>query len=289
MNKLFILLQKIAPQHAISRFAGFLANSKVLWWKSLFIRTFISHYKVNMQEAEYPDPKHYACFNDFFTRGLKKGVRPICEGENTLACPADGVVSQSGQIKEGTLFQAKGHTYSVIDLLGGNEILASEFSGGAFSTVYLSPRDYHRVHMPIFGKLQTMIYVPGKLFSVNPVTTDNVPNLFARNERMVAYFDTPGGPMAMVMVGAMIVGSIESVWAGQVAPQDTAIQVLDYRNRHIHLNKGDEMGRFKLGSTIITLFAGDNVKLRDNHKANDAVTMGQDMGNFSLGQSGKTG
>ena len=280
MDSLFIFLQRIAPQKLISRIAGVLANSKARWWKSIFIRRFIRSYGVNMSEALEEDPTNYANFNDFFTRELKADARPITAGKSTLACPADGAVSQIGDIAEGKIFQAKNHFFTTAELLGGNVKLAEKFEGGKYTTIYLSPKDYHRVHMPVSGTLESMTFIPGQLFSVNPVTTNNVPGLFALNERMVALFDTDIGPVAVVMVGAMIVGSIETVWAGTLKAEDGHVSTTEYENGSISIEKGNELGRFKLGSTAILLFPKNTINWESKIAAGSAVQMGQKIGSI---------
>lgn len=260
-EKLFIKFQHLVPQHKLSRFIGRIANSEVRWLKNLFITWFIKRYKVDMSLAAEENPKAYACFNDFFTRALKPGLRPLSREPHAIVCPADGSVSQIGKIINGRIFQAKGQDYTTQELLGGDDALAQEFSDGDFATIYLAPADYHRVHMPYGGKLRSMIMVPGDLFSVNTVTANNVPRLFSRNERAVSIFDTDIGPMAVVLVGAMIVAGIETVWDGHVAPIiDREIQTSLYPFQNITLEKGAELGRFKLGSTAIVMFAKNKVK-----------------------------
>jgi phosphatidylserine decarboxylase len=232
-----------------------------------------------MSLAAEENPFAYSCFNDFFTRALKPGARPIDSATDSIVCPADGAISQLGNIINGRIFQAKGQDYTTLELLGGDTDLAAEFTDGTFATVYLSPRDYHRVHMPYSGKLRAMVSIPGELFSVNTVTAENVPRLFARNERAVAIFDTDIGPMAVVLVGAMIVAGIETVWDGQIAPfasRDIATSLYPYQN--ITLNKGDEMGRFKLGSTAIVLFAKNKMHWDENFAAGTPTKMGERMG-----------
>lgn len=278
-DKLFIRLQHLIPQHSLSRAAGWLASTQTKWLKNAFIGWFVKRYKVDMTLAAEENPFAYACFNDFFTRALKSGARPIDSAANSIVCPADGAISQLGHIIDGSIFQAKGQSYTALELLGGDENLATEFVGGSFATVYLSPRDYHRVHMPYGGKLRAMISVPGELFSVNTITAENVPRLFARNERAVAIFDTDIGPMAVVLVGAMIVAGIETVWDGQIAPfasREIATSLYPYQN--IILNKGDEMGRFKLGSTAIILFAKDKMQWDEKLMAGTPTKMGEPMG-----------
>lgn len=259
-DRMFIKLQHLVPQHALSRLVGRVASCNNRLIKNTFINWFIKRYQVDMSLAAEPNPSAYACFNDFFTRALKPGIRPICTEQKAIVCPADGAISQLGKIVNGRIFQAKGQDYSVAELLGGDAALAEEFSDGDFATVYLSPKDYHRVHMPYGGKLRTMVSIPGDLFSVNAVTAENVPRLFSRNERVAAIFDTELGPMAVVLVGAMIVAGIETVWDGQLAPMGSRdIQTSLYPYQNIQLEKGAEMGRFKLGSTAIILFAKDKI------------------------------
>jgi phosphatidylserine decarboxylase len=242
--------------------------------KSTLINAFIKRFNVDMSQALEPDPSAYATFNDFFTRALKVDVRPMGNG---IISPADGVLSQYGRLQAGQLVQAKGHAYSAQTLLGGDTALAEEFLGGSFATVYLSPRDYHRVHMPVTGTLREMIYVPGRLFSVNQATANYVPGLFARNERLVCIFDTEHGPMAMVLVGAMIVAAIETVWSGQVTPLSSQPQRMQF-GHPITLEKGAEMGRFKLGSTVVMCFA-KQVEFADS-KPDVNVQMGQSLGHI---------
>lgn len=278
-DKLFIRLQHLIPQHGLSRAAGWLASTDNALVKNTFIKWFVKRYKVDMSLAAEENPLAYACFNDFFTRALKPGARPIDSAADSIVCPADGAISQLGSIVDGRIFQAKGQDYTTLELLGGDEALAAEFAGGTFATVYLSPRDYHRVHMPYGGKLRSMVSIPGELFSVNTVTAENVPRLFARNERAVAIFDTDIGPMAVVLVGAMIVAGIETVWDGQIAPfasREIATSLYPYQN--IQLNKGDEMGRFKLGSTAVILFAENKMRWDEKFSAGTPTRMGEKMG-----------
>ncbi len=274
-DKLFIKLQHWVPQHALSRFVGKIANSNNGFIKNTFIEWFIKRYQVNMSLAAEENPRAYACFNDFFTRALKPGIRPICSEPIAIVCPADGAISQLGKIVDGRVFQAKGQDYTVEELLGGDAALAREFAEGDFATVYLSPKDYHRVHMPYGGKLRTMVSIPGDLFSVNTVTAEHVPRLFSRNERVAAIFDTDIGPMAVVLVGAMIVAGIETVWDGELAPMGSReIEVSNYPYQNIVLDKGAEMGRFKLGSTAIVLFAKDKIKWEQQFAAGTTTRVG---------------
>jgi phosphatidylserine decarboxylase len=279
MNKnIFIALQRLAPQHLISRTIGRLARTQNSIFKNTFIHWFVKRYQVNMAEAQEENPTAYTCFNDFFTRALKPGARPICADNNAIACPADGAISQLGKIQSGRIFQAKGQEFTVAELLGG-DAAASHFLNGQFATIYLSPKDYHRVHMPFTGTLTRMTYIPGDLFSVNTVTAEEVPRLFARNERVVCHFDTALGPMVVVLVGAMIVASIAVSWAGVVAPVGGRIITQTYGpSNPITLNKGDELGRFLLGSTAIVLFPENCVGWNSELTALSPVLMGQEMG-----------
>lgn len=283
-EKLFALLQYLIPQHALSRAIGYVARAESSWIKNTFIEWFVKRYQVDMSLAEEEDPLAYACFNDFFTRALKPGVRPIDPTVTSIVCPADGAFSQLGDIVNGRIFQAKGQSYTSQELLGGDAQLAEEFAGGKFATVYLSPRDYHRVHMPYSGRLRKMVVIPGDLFSVNTATANQVPRLFSRNERAVAIFDTDIGPMAVVLVGAMIVAGIETVWAGEVAPFKRQIQTTDYVNARetISIAKGEEMGRFKLGSTVVVLFAKDRVSWDEAYRSGSATLMGTSIGQSLL-------
>ncbi len=278
LDKIKVNLQYWIPQHGLTRLVGKLASAKAGSLTTALIRLFIKQYNVNMDEALHSDPAYFKTFNEFFVRELKEGARPITAEESVISHPADACVSQFGPIEEGQLIQAKGHHYSAQELLGGNQALSEEFKEGEFATLYLSPRDYHRVHMPCDGTLRKMIYVPGDLFSVNPLTAENVPNLFARNERVVCIFDTDFGPMAQVLVGATIVGSIELIWAGTVTPpRGNTVYTWDYPpegNKSVVLKKGDEMGRFKLGSTVINLFAKDAIQFDESMQNDKSTIMG---------------
>jgi phosphatidylserine decarboxylase len=282
MPNLFVILQKLVPQHLLSRVVGRVAESGSL--KKPFIRWFVTRYSVDMSDAQEQDPLAYENFNSFFTRALKAGARPLAEGINDalpVLCPADGAISQLGEITEHGLLQAKGRYYTVADLLASDHD-AADFDGGSFATVYLSPKDYHRVHMPVAGKLTKMSYVPGDLYSVNQQTAEGVPNLFARNERLVCLFDTELGPMAVVLVGAMIVAGIETVWAGRVCPgrdrHEVQITQYDATVPAIELAAGAEIGRFYLGSTAIVLFGHAAVELNGKLAAESPVRMGQLLG-----------
>ncbi len=276
----FVLSQHLVPQHLLSRAAGLVADSHAAAIRDPFIKWFIERYGVDMKEAADPDPRSYSSFNEFFTRALKPDARPLEGDEKTLISPADGTISQLGEIRRGRIFQAKGQSFSLAELTAEPENRLSAFEGGAFSTIYLSPRDYHRVHMPLGGVLEKMTFIPGRLFSVNPKTTEEVPRLFARNERVVAWFRTDFGPMAVVLVGAMIVASIETVWAGRVAPAGNRLAMENYQgtNQHLSLARGEEMGRFRLGSTVILALPRDTLRWRSGQGPGETVRMGQAMG-----------
>jgi len=263
-DKLKIALQYAMPKHALSRLVGKLAAAEAGWITTKAINSFINAYGINMSEAKLKNATDFKTFNDFFTRELEDGARTIDNDPTTLCYPVDGAISQQGDIVDGQLIQAKGFNYSLVSLLGGDEKTAAPFQGGSFSCIYLAPKDYHRIHMPMAATLKEMIYVPGELFSVNPLTANNVPNLFSRNERVVCVFDTDHGELAMVLVGATIVASIETTWAGTITPPaGKDIFRWTYPSEGetaIKFNKGDEMGRFKLGSTVVSTFAPNMVK-----------------------------
>lgn len=279
--RLFIALQHILPQHLLSKMMWRLTRCEYKWLLKLILPLFIRQFKVNMKEAKNTDWRSYTSFNNFFTRELDESVRTIADDKKSIASPVDGVVSQMGKIKDDLIFQAKGHAYSLKQLLGDRDDLGDTFKNGSFNTLYLSPKDYHRIHMPIDGRLKEMIHVPGELFSVSPVTVENVPALFARNERVICLFDTAAGPMAMVLVGAIFVGSIETVWHGEVTPptcKDIRNWVYDDENKTYI--KGQEMGRFNMGSTVILLHTENKMDWKKDLKAEDAVCLGQEIGNI---------
>ncbi|ABM19855.1 MULTISPECIES: archaetidylserine decarboxylase [Marinobacter] len=284
LDKLFVLSQYVTPQLAVSRLAGRLADSESTpALKNRVIKWFIGRYGVNMSEAAEPDFTAYPTFNAFFTRALKPGARTIDPAPETLTSPVDGAISQIGQISTDRVFQAKGQSFSLTELLGGDDERAEPFREGEFATIYLSPKDYHRIHMPMAGTLKEMVYVPGKLFSVNPVTAENVPNLFARNERVACLFDTEAGPMAMVLVGAMIVGSVETTWAGVVAPNSGKVTQWQYRGDDaVQFEKGQEMGRFRLGSTVVLVMPKGAVKWQPNQVAEKTVQLGEAFGKLNV-------
>jgi phosphatidylserine decarboxylase len=282
LDYLKALPQYLMPGHLVSRLIYAFTRIRTPAIKNRFTDWFIKQFQVNMAEAAESDPHTYEHFNAFFTRALRADARPIVEGDTTIACPVDGTVSQAGQITDDQIFQAKGHDYSLTALLGGSKERAIPFLGGSFATLYLSPSDYHRIHMPITGSLAEMIHVPGRLFSVSPATTRVIPGLFARNERVVSIFDTAIGPMAMVKVGAVNVGSIETVWAGQVTPPAGRIVRgwhYDREEQPILLKKGEEVGRFNMGSTVIILFGPDVMTWAEEIKAGNTVRLGQLLGN----------
>ncbi|MFZ1741505.1 MAG: archaetidylserine decarboxylase [Pontixanthobacter sp.] len=282
-SRLFVWLQYILPHHGLSRLAGALARSERPWLKDRLIRRFAAAYSVNMAESER-ELAQFRSFNDFFTRSLKPGARPLADPRKQVLSPADGAISQLGLIEQGRIFQAKGQSYSAAELLGGDGVLAAKFDGGSFMTIYLSPSDYHRVHMPVAGKLKHTTYIPGDLFSVNAVTAENVPRLFSRNERLSCVFDTAHGTMACVMVGAMIVASIETVWGGLIPPHRKTIEITRFDrsdNTVPSLAAGGEMGRFLLGSTVILLFEPGQVGWLAGLQAGDSVRMGQPIGTLN--------
>lgn len=276
---LTVLPQYALPHHALSTTMSKLTHCTHPAWKNAFINTIVRLYGVNMDEAKFPNPDHYANFNEFFTRELKDGARPIAAETDQLACPADGAVSQAGHIEDGKIFQAKGHRYTALELLGGDANRAQAFADGHFATIYLSPKDYHRLHMPLAGTLKEMIHIPGRLFSVNNTTVGAVPNLFARNERVACIFDTEAGPMALILVGAIFVSSVETVWHGVVTPPTiSAPRTWRYEADAPALAKGEEMGRFNMGSTIIVLFGKDSVDWDAGFTAGKPVKLGEAIG-----------
>jgi phosphatidylserine decarboxylase len=272
----FILLQHLLPKRALTELAGRIASARGGAFTHALIRGFVRRYRVDMSQAAQPDIDAYESFNDFFTRALREGARPLSSAD--WICPVDGAVSQFGRIERGRIFQAKGHDYGCSELLAGDAALAAEFEGGAFATLYLSPRDYHRIHMPCAGRLRQMIHVPGSLYSVNPTTARAITGLFARNERLVCIFDTAHGPLAMVLVGATIVGSIATVWHGTVTPpRPTLPRQWQYDASQIALEKGAEMGRFLLGSTVVMLWPSGLMSFNEQWAESALVRMGETM------------
>ncbi|TCB49401.1 phosphatidylserine decarboxylase [Acinetobacter sp. ANC 4779] len=272
-KQIFIQAQRVVPQHQLSRVVGKLAASENPIVKNTVIQAFKAQYGIDMSIAEQSNALKYKSFNEFFTRSLKDGVRAIDNNPNSIVSPADGAISQLGKIEDGDIFQAKGQSFSVEKLIADPQ-LAEPFKNGQFATVYLSPKDYHRVHMPFAGTLTETLYVPGELFSVNQTTAENIPGLFARNERMVCLFDTELGRMAVVLVGAMIVAGIETVATGKVKPTGR----LELNQHNLFLEKGAELGRFYLGSTAVILFEQDKIQWDAMFKANSVVVMGEALG-----------
>ena len=275
-ERLTVLPQYLLPKQALTRFAGWVAGARGGRATTALIRWFIKRYGVNMAEAAQADPAAYASFNEFFTRALRPGVRPLAAAD--WLCPVDGAISQFGAVHDGRIFQAKGHDYSATALLGGDGALAAHFHGGHFATLYLAPKDYHRIHMPCAGRLLRMVHVPGELFSVNPTTARGVPGLFARNERVVCVFDAEQGPWVMVLVGATVVGSMATVWHGVVnPPRPGALREWAYLDQAIDLPRGAEMGRFLLGSTVVMLFPTGPLHFNPAWAPGGAIQMGQAM------------
>nr|WP_217907170.1 archaetidylserine decarboxylase [Massilia sp. BJB1822] len=271
--------QYLLPKTALTNFAGRVAGAKGGAMTTRLIRWFVGKYDVNMAEAANPDIASYHSFNDFFTRALKPGARPLAEAD--LVCPVDGRISQFGAIEDDQIFQAKGHKFSTTALVGGDRALAAHFQHGSFANLYLSPRDYHRIHMPCDGKLTRMIYVPGELFSVNPTTARGIPGLFARNERVVCVFETAFGPFVMTLVGATIVGSMATVWHGVVnPPRQPDVCEWTYADQNIVLKKGEELGRFLLGSTVVMLFPKDTLHFNEQWQPAGPVRLGECMANL---------
>jgi phosphatidylserine decarboxylase len=280
-EKLLAVMMEILPHHLLSGLMYRIARIEVPFIKNTIISQVVKHFDVDMSQAVVKDPLAYKSFNDFFTRKLETDARPIAGSDSDIASPVDGQVSQSGIVDEGKLIQAKGRYYSLKALLGGDAEMTKQFENSSFSTIYLSPRDYHRIHMPVDGHLSKMVHVPGRLFSVNHATTHAVNNLFARNERLICQFDTESGPMIMILVGAIFVGSMETVWSGLVTPVSQRISNWDYdqqQAQQVFLRKGEEMGRFNMGSTVILLFPENRAAWDQEHTTGQHVRMGQRIG-----------
>jgi phosphatidylserine decarboxylase len=275
-DRVTVLPQYLLPKQALTRLAGRIASAEGGAFTTALIRWFVRHYGVDMSEALDPRIESYKSFNDFFTRALKPGARPLAAAD--LVCPVDGAVSQCGSMEKDRILQAKNHHYTITALVGGDEALASRMEHGSFATVYLAPRNYHRIHMPCDGRLLRMIHVPGDLFSVNPATARGVPGLFARNERVVCVFEGPLGPFVMALVGATIVGSVATVWHGVVTPPRTG-QVREWRYQpgECSLKQGEEMGRFLLGSTVVMLFPRDTLRFNPRWSPELTVRLGEEM------------
>ena len=281
-DRLAVLPQYLLPKQALTTLAGKFASAQLGGLTTSVIRWFVGRYNVNMAEAANPDIASYTSFNDFFTRALKPGARPLAQAD--LICPVDGAISQFGPIAKDQVFQAKGHTYSTTALVGGDAAAAARFDNGHFATLYLSPRDYHRIHMPCAGELTRMVHVPGDLFSVNPTTARGVPGLFARNERVVCFFESAQGPFVLVLVGATIVGSMATVWHGQVNPPRTGVlRQWDYAKGQVSLQQGEEMGRFLLGSTVVMLFPQGPLQFNPQWSPTRPIQLGEAMAQRSGG------
>ncbi len=276
-DTLAVLPQYLLPKKALTVLAGKVAGLHGGRWTTALIRWFVRRYQVNMEEAAQPDVARYATFNEFFTRPLKDGARPLAAAD--FICPVDGAISQFGPVAHDQIFQAKGHHYSSTALVGGDAALAAQFDNGSFATLYLSPRDYHRIHMPCDGRLRRMIYVPGDLFSVNPTTARGVPGLFARNERVVCVFDSDRGPFVLTLVGATVVGSMATVWHGVVnPPRSPQICEWHYDDGAVSLRQGEEMGRFLLGSTVVMLFPQNALQFNPQWVPAKGIRLGEKMG-----------
>ena len=277
-QRLLTTIMPLLPHHLLSAMMYAVARSEWKPLKSRIIRWVIKQYDVDLSEAVIKDADLYPSFNAFFTRQLESSARPIADGDSNIVSPVDGEVSQAAPIAQGRMIQAKGRDYSLLELLGGDANLAGLFEDGYFATIYLSPRDYHRIHMPMDGHLRKMSHVPGRLFSVSQYTTESVPNLFARNERVICLFDTQAGPMAMILVGAIFVGSMETVWDGVVTPVRHRISSWEYAPQsaqQLTLRKGEEMGRFNMGSTVILLFPKGRVAWDEIMTNGENLKMGQ--------------
>jgi phosphatidylserine decarboxylase len=276
-DRLAVALQYLLPKQALTALAGRFAGARAGRLTTRVIRWFVARYGVDMSEAADPDIAGYASFNEFFTRTLRTGARPLAPAD--FICPVDGAISQFGAIDRDRIFQAKGHDFSTVALVGGDAELAAQFQDGNFATLYLSPRDYHRIHMPCEGRLMRMIHVPGDLFSVNPVTARGVPGLFARNERVVCVFESALGPFVLVLVGATIVGSMATVWHGVVnPPRPGKMREWHYADQHLVFRQGEEMGRFLLGSTVVMLFPRDTLTFNAEWSPQRPVRLGEAMG-----------
>jgi len=276
-DRLAVLPQYLLPKQALTLLAGKFANARAGSLTTAVIRRFVARYGVDMAEAANPDIASYGSFNEFFTRPLREGARPLAPAD--FICPVDGAISQFGAIERDQIFQAKGHSYSTTALVGGDAALAAQFADGSFATLYLSPRDYHRIHMPCAGRLRRMIHVPGELFSVNPTTARGVPGLFARNERVVCVFDSAHGPFVLTLVGATIVGSMATVWHGVVnPPRPGEVREWTYDDREIALAQGEEMGRFLLGSTVVMLFPAGRLAFNPVWAPARPIRLGEMMG-----------
>jgi len=277
IERIAVWLQYALPKQALTALAGRFAVARAGSLTTWVIRWFVARYGVNMSEAANPDIACYSSFNEFFTRPLKAGARPLAQAD--FVCPVDGAISQFGAIQRDQIFQAKDHRYTTTALVGGDGELAAQFTDGSFATLYLSPKDYHRVHMPCDGRLLRMIHVPGDLFSVNPVTARGVPGLFARNERVVCVFDSEFGPFVLALVGATIVGSMATVWHGVVnPPRPGRLREWRYADQQLRFSQGDEVGRFLLGSTVVMLFPNKTLEFNAEWSPQRPIRLGEKMG-----------
>jgi phosphatidylserine decarboxylase len=277
-GRLFVWFQYLLPQHALSRLVLLATRVRTPWFKNWLVRGFLKLYPIDMTEAAQNDPLSFGSFNEFFTRALKPGARTVAAGLTAIACPADGTISEAGEIDGERLLQAKGRSFSLTELLAAQP-WARSFEGGSFATIYLAPFNYHRVHMPLRGDLKETVYVPGRLFSVNAITASHVPKLFARNERVLTLFDTAFGQVALVMVGALNVGSIATVWAGDITPAAHRVMTR-LPARDLSLEKGAELGRFNMGSTVILLFQQGRARWLVDVRAGAIVRLGQSLGSL---------
>ena len=275
-GRLFVWFQHVLPQHALSRLVLRATRVRAPWFKNWLIRGFLRLYAIDMADAAQPDPFRYASFNEFFTRALRSDARSVAKEPREIACPVDGVISEAGKIDGDTLLQAKGRNYTLKELLA-SRAWAKDFEGGSFATIYLAPFNYHRVHMPLAGRLRETVYVPGRLFSVNAATASLVPRLFARNERVLTWFDTTFGEFALILVGALNVGSIATVWAGDITPAPRRVATA-LPPQAVSLDKGEELGRFNMGSTVILLFQKDRARWNAELRAGATVRLGQSLG-----------
>ncbi len=285
-DKLFAAIQQLLPTRLLSLLVFHATQIKQAWFKNALIRLFLKGFVIDLREAEHERIEHYESFNHFFTRALQPGARPLPEDPQAFVSPVDGTVSQFGPIREGRIVQAKGHEYSVLELLGGDQELATKFANGRFCTIYLAPYNYHRIHMPISGDLSRWSYAPGRLFSVNAATARALPRLFTRNERVNTVFDTDAGPVGLVLVGALFVGSMETVWAGRISPPHVRGEPAHYAPMdRTHLARGAEMGRFNMGSTVILLTPPDSVAWSPELTPGQPVRMGQVIGRWQAARN----
>lgn len=278
MDRIKAWPQYLLPQALLSTMMYKLTRSEIVWWKNTFIRWFVKQYQVDMSEAEYTEATSFPNFNAFFTRALKPGARNLTPDAYRVFSPVDGAISQFGDIQDDRIFQAKGHDYSLHQLLAGNDTWTRQFSNGKFITIYLSPKDYHRIHMPVSGRVTRLTYVPGRLFSVSPATTRTIPELFARNERLIIHFNTHFGEMILIMVGAIFVSGMETVFTGEITPPHNApLAHYDYLDKNLSLQQGDELGRFNMGSTVLLLFQENSIAWDQSLKSQQKLRLGDSL------------